>query len=186
MFVCTYCGEELKSPLFCGVCEKLLKEAKNLDYFALFGLEKGADINRKELTKKYRALSRQAHPDFHGADKALAEDLSGFLNTAYQTLSDRGSYLEYHLNLAGGKTAAEDKRTDQSFLMEMMEFQERVELESSENERDSLKKELSNLENIKYIKANQHLGEGDLDKTRLALNEASYCRRLLKNLGELV
>ena len=142
MSLCVSCGVELKSPLVCAACDVLQRQAVELDYFALFALKISCEIDSKALTKSYRALSRQVHPDFHTDNKDISEELSSFLNAAYQTLNDRYRLLEYVLNLKGGKSAADDKRTDQTFLMNMMEFQERVEEDLKEDDRLQLENEL--------------------------------------------
>ena len=48
------------------------------------------------------------------------------LNEAYTTLTDPFKRISHLLALAGGPAAGEDKTQDQAFLMEMMDYRERL------------------------------------------------------------
>ena len=143
----------------------------------------GNEREPKALNKKYRNLSRYVHPDFNQDNVALADELSSAVNLAYKVLTNRRELLEYKLLARGGQSAGEDKTTDKMFLMEMMEFQEKIESELSDSEKTNLDTELKNMEDEKYDLAHSNLESENLVAARHALNEASYCRRLIKNLA---
>lgn len=169
----------------CQDCHVLQASAKNLDYFTLFNLtEKYHQLDQKLLNKTYRRLSRDVHPDFNQQDIELSQELTSYLNMAYQTLSDRGACLEYALHQQGGATAAEDKTTDKSFLINMMEFQERIENCNTEELKSQIETELLSIQSECYFNAEKKIDDLLIAEARQSLNSASYCRRLLNNLKE--
>ena len=62
------------------------------NYFDLFGIEEGIDINISSLNKKYNHLQQQFHPDKYANssshEKRLALQISSYVNDAYITLGD--------------------------------------------------------------------------------------------------
>jgi Fe-S protein assembly co-chaperone HscB len=184
MFQCVSCQSDLASPFYCEKCDKLQISAKDINFFDLFELGLVTEVDHAALTKKYRSMSRSVHPDFNQNDLELAEELSTHLNLAHGTLCHQNSRLEYLLKIKGGASAVEDKRTDQSFLIDMMEFQERIEEEPNEEEGNKIKTELNSVLDGCLNKAQESLETDATEAARLALNEASYCRRLLLNMSE--
>lgn len=93
---CWNCGSDINNPIFkCGSCGKLqdcLKDQKHVDFFKLLQVEHNFEVNALELSKKFRELQSQVHPDkFAGKDdereKVNSVDWSTLLNKAYKTLS---------------------------------------------------------------------------------------------------
>lgn len=62
------------------------------DYYAILGVSK--DASPKEITKAYRKLARENHPDAKPGDSA-AEERFKEISTAYDVLSDEGKRREY-------------------------------------------------------------------------------------------
>jgi molecular chaperone HscB len=66
-------------------------------------------VNLADLEQRYRALSRQFHPDyFHNAppaERRTSLEQSSYLNDAYRTLKDPLARVEYLLRLEGVSTA---------------------------------------------------------------------------------
>lgn len=61
---CWKCGEEvdLNKVLFCKSCE-VVQKPRNADYFEILGMEKKFVLDTKTLTKNFRLLQMQLHPD---------------------------------------------------------------------------------------------------------------------------
>ena len=57
------------------------------DYYTVLGLQKGA--TEKEITRAYRKLAKQYHPDANPGNKE-AEDKFKDISSAYDVLSDAG------------------------------------------------------------------------------------------------
>jgi molecular chaperone HscB len=76
------------------------------DYFTFLGLSRKLGIDVQELDRRYRALSRQFHPDyFHNAsrgERRVSLERSSYLNDAYRTLKDPVSRIHYLLTLEAG------------------------------------------------------------------------------------
>ena len=62
------------------------------DYYAVLGVAQ--DAEPKEITKVYRKLARQSHPDARPGD-AAAEERFKEISTAYDVLSDEKKRREY-------------------------------------------------------------------------------------------
>ncbi len=79
-------------------------DLKNKNYFEIFELTP-ENFNIGKLKKKYLELIREYHPDKYArfnseALNDLLEDLSNYINTAYETLKDDELRHEYENNLA--------------------------------------------------------------------------------------
>ena len=80
------------------------------DYFALFGLKRHPVVDQADLKDRFMTLSREVHPDQHGADASVDKDSShpSFeeVNAAYQCLRDTKQRLEHLLELELGTKPA--------------------------------------------------------------------------------
>lgn len=98
------------------------------DYFSFYGLPVSPVVDQQALRKKYYALSRELHPDFHtlkGASEQQATlEKASYNNEAYQVLSDPDRRLKYFLDLKGALAEEGQNQVPQDFLMEMMEVNE--------------------------------------------------------------
>lgn len=129
---CPACQAELKLPFLCEGCGELLRDpVGGLSAFARFGLEPSFELDLEALEARHLQLSRRLHPDrLIGKDprqQGRALTLSSALNDAYALLRDPRRRAEHLLVLAGGKTAEQDKRTPQAFLIDQLELREELE-----------------------------------------------------------
>ena len=94
------------STLFCPHCSKI-QPPPGGDFFQVFGLERGFQIDLSALEQEFHRLSRKVHPDrFARAGEnerqwSLAD--TALLNDAYRTLKDPLYRTEYLLKLEGAK-----------------------------------------------------------------------------------
>ena len=103
---CRECGAG--APLdahFCPQCTKILPLPRHADYFSFLGLPKKLTLDAADLEQRFRALSRQFHPDFFynatTAERRASLERSSYLNDAYRTLRQPASRIEYLLKLEG-------------------------------------------------------------------------------------
>ncbi|HEY2908534.1 MAG TPA: Fe-S protein assembly co-chaperone HscB [Vicinamibacterales bacterium] len=79
--------------------------ARPKDYFSFLDLPRKLNIDMADLEKRFRALSRQFHPDYFvnapAADRRQSLEQSSYLNDAYRTLKNPSARLEYLLGLEG-------------------------------------------------------------------------------------
>jgi molecular chaperone HscB len=78
-------------------------EARTRDFFGFLGLARKLQIDAADLEQRYRALSRQVHPDYFynapAAERRASLERSSYLNDAYRTLKNPVSRIEYLLSL---------------------------------------------------------------------------------------
>lgn len=62
---CWQCGIERKNigELFCEQCNYIQTPSERNNFFKMFGIDEKFDIDLKDLTKNFRKLQSQLHPD---------------------------------------------------------------------------------------------------------------------------
>src|SRR5215467_9365396 len=77
------------------------------DYFEVFGLSRKLQLDEEELRRRFYALSRRHHPDFHQQagerEQAAALASSALVNRAYRALRDPIARVEYLIALEEGR-----------------------------------------------------------------------------------
>jgi curved DNA-binding protein CbpA len=104
--LCRTCGGG--APIeahFCPQCTKILSLGRHADYFTFFGLPRKLNLDAGELERRFRALSREFHPDyFYNAtpvERRASLERSSYLNDAYRVLRQPTARIEYLLSLEG-------------------------------------------------------------------------------------
>ncbi|KVN18759.1 MULTISPECIES: Fe-S protein assembly co-chaperone HscB [unclassified Burkholderia] len=101
-------------------------------HFDLFHLPAQFALDEPTLDAAYRAVQSQVHPDRFAAagdaQKRIAMQWATRANEAYQTLRDPLKRATYLLHLRGVDVGAEDNTAmEPAFLMQQMEWRERIE-----------------------------------------------------------
>ena len=101
------------------------------NYFDLFGIDVGFDIDKSTLRARQQKLQAEFHPDrfVTGSDheKRLSVQQASWVNEAYQTLLDPVKRSRYLLKLSGVEVKDESETTsDTDFLMEQIELREEL------------------------------------------------------------
>ena len=104
--VCRNCGGGAPVDVhFCPQCSQVLALGRQGDYFSFFGLPRKLHVEPADLEQRFRALSRQFHPDYFynasPAERRASLERSSYLNDAYRTLRQPVSRVEYLLGLEG-------------------------------------------------------------------------------------
>jgi len=198
---CSLCHAEINNTVVCDYCKSVNPGAAVMDYFTLLGVPETFRIDPDELRRRYLALSRHAHPDFHAQDGAEVQQLhlqvSSALNEAYQTLRDPASRAAYLLERLGGKSMAQDKSVPEGFLGTMMMMREELEEarqagDADERERlgavlqtqhDGLLRHIGDLfEQYLQAVACRAVTQDLLADIRKQVNAVSYVKKLLSQL----
>jgi molecular chaperone HscB len=132
---CKHCGTDAPVDVhFCPRCDRILTLGRHGDYFTFFGLHRRLRVDVRDLEQRFRALSRQFHPDyFHNAsttERLASLERSSYLNDAFRTLRDPLARLEYLLKLEGfaPKESRDASATvPQGLLEEVFELNEELE-----------------------------------------------------------
>jgi molecular chaperone HscB len=97
---------------FCPQCSQILTIGRHGDYFAFLGVPRKLNLDAADLEQRFRALSRQFHPDyFYNAtpvERRASLERSSYLNDAYRTLRNPIARVEYLLGLEGFSPRAQD------------------------------------------------------------------------------
>jgi molecular chaperone HscB len=131
---CRECGAG--APLaahFCPQCTKILPLPRHADYFSFMGLPRKLNVDSADLDQRFRALSRQFHPDYFynttTAERRASLERSSYLNDAYRTLRQPIARIEYLLKLEGlaASTPAEaSKQVPPGLLEEVFALNEEL------------------------------------------------------------
>lgn len=110
--ICRTCGGGASVDAhFCPQCTKILSLGRHKDYFAFLGVPRRLTLDPADLEQRFRALSRQFHPDYFynapPADRRASLERSSYLNDAYRTLKHPVSRIVYLLELEGVLTPAD-------------------------------------------------------------------------------
>lgn len=132
--VCHDCGGG--APIdahFCPQCTKILSLGRHGDYFTFLGLPRRLNIPVADLERRFRALSRQFHPDYFcnatAGEQRASLERSSYLNDAYRTLRHPVARIEYLLDQEG--LALKDvgdgsKQVPAAFLEEVFSLNEEI------------------------------------------------------------
>ena len=98
--------------------------ARSADFFSFLGLPRKLNLDMADLEQRYRALSRQFHPDYFynapAAERRASLEKSSYLNDAYRALKSSVTRIEYLLQLEGAapKSAADAAKQVPPALLE--------------------------------------------------------------------
>jgi molecular chaperone HscB len=115
----------------------------NRNHFELFGLEPRFALDIDALSGAWRGAQNEVHPDrfahLPAAEQRAAMQWATQVNAAFQTLKSPQTRARYLLELKG-EPVAEEGRADLSteFLMEQMEWREKVEAAAGDGDASGL------------------------------------------------
>jgi molecular chaperone HscB len=103
-----------------------------VNFFEVFELPRRLAIDGDELQRRFYALARRTHPDFHQAappaERAAVEERAALVNAAYRTLRDPIARADYLVRLQEGRATKEGSearpKAPPALLAEMFEIQE--------------------------------------------------------------
>ncbi|HHQ4454779.1 co-chaperone HscB [Aeromonas hydrophila] len=102
-----------------------------MNYFELFGLVEGFELDTRQLAETYRQLQTQFHPDRFATaperELLAAVQRAAQINDAFTTLKAPLRRAEYLLSLRGTELRGEQQTLqDTAFLMQQLEWRERL------------------------------------------------------------
>jgi molecular chaperone HscB len=138
--ICWSCEKRVEPAMFCPSCKALLPPEGPRDHFQALGVPRGFSLDRAAAEARWKALSRDVHPDRHARSEPAARQAAMAwtirLNDAWHTLRDDMRRAEYLLTLAGlqvstaGQQGAKQDaetvrlRVPEGLLVEMLEKRE--------------------------------------------------------------
>lgn len=102
------------------------------NYFELFGLSEGFEIDQRALAEKYRSLQSALHPDRFvnktDQERRVSAQSAALVNEAYATLKSDLKRAHYLLKLKDIEFNPDtETSSDTEFLVRQMELHERIE-----------------------------------------------------------
>ena len=151
------------------------------DFFRLFKLSLGFQIDGATLEQNYRALQAQVHPDksahLSDAERRLSMQWATRVNEGYQTLKNPLNRARYLLSLHGVDTQEESNTAmPVDFLMQQMEWREG--LDAARQKRDSAVLEEMEQRMQREVRNLQQQLAIDIDETRDYTAASGIVRKL--------
>ena len=151
------------------------------DFFRLFKLSLGFQIDGATLEQNYRALQAQVHPDksahLSDAERRLSMQWATRVNEGYQTLKNPLNRARYLLSLHGVDTQEESNTAmPVEFLMQQMEWREG--LDAARQKKDSAVLEEMEQRMQREVRNLQQQLAIDIDETRDYTAASGIVRKL--------
>ncbi len=160
------------------------------NYFDLFDLPCASSVDEEELTRRYRDLQRDLHPDryVNGSDRErrLAAAAAAHVNRGYYTLKDQYDRAAYLLELQDISLDDErDTTEDMEFLMRQMELREAMEELSTLDEVQNFDVRLDEDAGALWSEFVQQYDSENWLQAREALLKLRFYRRLKQKVQEI-
>jgi molecular chaperone HscB len=160
-------------------------------HFDLFHLPAQFVLDAQALDDAYRAVQAQVHPDRFAAagdaQKRIAMQWATRANEAYRTLRDPLKRAAYLLSLRGVDVGAENNTAmEPAFLMQQMEWRERIEdaaAARNTGELDALLAELRDEERVRFTKLAALLDSGSDQPASEAVRQLMFIERVATEIG---
>ena len=163
-------------------------------HFDLFHLPARYSLDLDALDHAYRTVQAQVHPDRFAAageaQKRVAMQWATRANEAYQTLRDPLKRATYLLSLRGVDVgASENTAMEPAFLMQQMEWRERVEDAADArnvSELMALQRELLDEERTRFERLSTLLDNGADQPAAEAVRQLMFLERVAGDIGHQI
>ena len=138
-----------------------------MNYFELFGLPIGFQVDTIKLRAAFMDIQKASHPDkFTQATEEEQEEAlekSAMANKGFTLLNHADKLLPYVLEITGHLEADEKYSLKPDFLMEMMELNEAWMEATNENEKSKVTVQVKNIQNEIYTPIQKLLENPSID-----------------------
>jgi molecular chaperone HscB len=158
-----------------------------VNYFELYEIPVAPVVDVSVIKKKYYELSRKYHPDFftdaNEDEQKEALEKSSAINKSFKIFSDEDETLKYFLMLKNVLVEEEKYELPKSFLMEMLELNEELQMT---DDKTKIEIQISNLKNEIYEPVKEILKTSSAhiftEKQLLQLKEYYYKKKYLNRI----
>lgn len=163
------------------------------NYFELFDLSEGFEIDQQELADKYRSFQNALHPDRFASttdqERRISAQSTALINEAYTTLKSDLKRAHYLLKLKNIEFNADtETSSDTEFLMQQMELHERIEKIDSTDDPlvalDDLARELKQQQRQLIAQFSTQYTEEDLTSAKDTALKLQFYERLTNQVGK--
>lgn len=159
-------------------------------YFTLFNLPAGFDIDSEALERTYHVLAAQFHPDKFAAasvfEQKQAVMMASTLNEAYRVLKnpiDRAAYLLKQHGIDAD--APEHTAFAPEFLMQQMEWREtlaEVRAEKDDSALDELKKEIVAEQKQLYLQLKDDFAANAYEHAAMQVRQGRFLDKIMQEI----
>jgi molecular chaperone HscB len=161
-----------------------------MNYFELFGLPIGFQVDTKQLRAAFMGIQRASHPDkFTQANQCEQEEAlekSAIANKAFTLLQNPSAILPYVLEIKGFLEKDEKYALSPDFLMEMMELNEAWMDADDEAAKQDVLTKVKNIENEIFSPIKTYLETSSVDtisqEGMLQIKEYYYKKKYLDRI----
>ena len=163
-----------------------------MNYFELFGLPIGFQVDTQKLRAAFMEIQKASHPDkFAQGDpeeQEAALEQSSLANKGYTLLNQKERILPYVLEILGVLTTDEKYALEPSFLMEMMEYNEAWMDAEDENAKQAIIQQIAQLKNELYAPIQSYMEMDQIDtisqEAMLQIKSYYYKKKYLDRILE--
>ena len=164
------------------------------NYFELFGLPVNYQVDLSLLADRYRSMQREFHPDRYASKPAqeqrLAVQYASVINQAYTELGSPLLRAQYLLSLQNVDGTGDAQITrDPQFLMQQIEFREKLADLSEENDAFAILGEVAGQAESEYIGLqklfDQQYSSSELQGAAETVTKMQFFNKLLREVEEL-
>lgn len=161
-----------------------------MNYFALFGLPIGFQVDTNKLRAAFMDIQRASHPDKYAQSNSFEQEealeRSALANKGFSLLNNKDQILPYVLELKGIITAEEKYALSPDFLMEMMELNEAWMDADDEQAKKSILDQIKAIQNEILAPIQSFLEMDQIDsiaqETMLQIKEYYYKKKYLDRI----
>jgi len=160
-----------------------------MNYFELFGLPIGFQVDTAKLRQAYMELQRTSHPDkftqSSSEEQETALEKSAIANKAFTLLYNKELILPYVLEVMGYMETDEKYALSPDFLMEMMDLNEAWLDADSEAAKSNVTEQVKTIQNAIYTPVKAILEGNSIDITKeamLQVKEYYYKKKYLDRI----
>ena len=161
-----------------------------MNYFALFGLPIGFQVDTNKLRAAFMDIQRASHPDKFAQSNSFEQEealeRSALANKGFSLLNNKDQILPYVLELKGIITSDEKYALSPDFLMEMMELNEAWMDADDETAKKNILEQIKAIENeiLEPIKSYLEMDQIDsiAQETMLQIKEYYYKKKYLDRI----
>ena len=161
-----------------------------MNYFELFGLPVGFQVDVAQLRAAYMEIQRNSHPDkftqSSTEEQEIALEKSAIANKAFTLLNNKALLLPYVLEVKGYLESDEKYALSPDFLMEMMELNEAWMDAETEADKLNVTEQVKTIQNAIYTPVKAYLEANSIDtltqEAMLQVKEYYYKKKYLDRI----
>lgn len=183
--------KRVEMPVLFNEAGQVVKPGDSIDYFTVFGMERTFDMDNTDLSKIYKQLQKQLHPDLFSLksleEQEISSEWSAIVNDGYKTLQKPLSRALYLLELVG--FPLEEDRScvvvSPEFLAEIMEINEELAEAGGSAEVKIVGENVKNKLEDYMLTLGVLFANGEFEVARLQVAHMKYYSNILDKILEM-